>query len=202
LNVVSVQKILSSFVGPHNHCFPEVLGSISFAIATITYLFTVATYFDLRVFIIQERITYDFLFQQNTVSELGDQMIIIICSLIWFFCFLNWARLTKTLICCAYGILAAVAVLFGIDDLLFGMALISVPIIGGLLIFERFHVMTQRNLKWTWNLYLDSLLAIALIIGILSLVFSLMIFFTFQFSLLHLLFMHLIWCMITLTRYF
>lgn len=169
--MIRSSRYLSTLLGI-NRPRLEILGSISFALIVFIYAFTVSSFFDLRTFILLDRITYDFTINQTIISHYIDQLLILIGTFVWLISFLNSVK-GKVLICAVYGVSILVALFFPKEFLPLFMTLVSVPMIGTLLLYDNFAPKRLKILRWSSALSLNYLWIIASMFGILSLAFSL-----------------------------
>lgn len=149
----------------------EILSSAALVVITFFYIYTVTSFLDVEVFLLQNRVTYDFVFEIYLINPFFDHLVIDLCTFVWLGCSLINIR-SRLTACILFGVLVATALGLGNAYLLEMTALSSVPIILGFLFYN--YVLRTRTgldraiLAFDWNVYMTHLSIFAIYIGIVS----------------------------------
>ena len=144
-----------------------VISSAAFALILFFYVFTVGSYFQVSVSPLVNRVNYHELFTAYIINEFVDQLIIVYGTVLWLGLSLRGkARIVSSAV---YGVVASISVLASLQTLFDALALLSIPIIVSLLIFNRF---TSKKILHTTRLSLTYLAILGIATGFVSITVS------------------------------
>src|SRR2546428_10953241 len=113
-----------------------VISSAAFALILFFYIFTVGVYFHVSVSPLENRMNYHERFTAYIINEFVDQLVIVYGTVLWLGLSLRGkARIVSS---ATYGVVASISVLASLQTLFGALALLSIPLIISLLIFNRF----------------------------------------------------------------
>lgn len=144
----------------------EVIGSAILSIITFLYVYSVASFLNIPVFLLQARLTYRFSFESYVFGEQIDHIIIVAVTLSWLIISVRENRV-NLIICALFGALAILSIA-NLFNVLSPLSLASGPLIIGLLIFNSLPP-SGRSISFSKMLYFTYVSMIAIFIGIISL---------------------------------
>jgi hypothetical protein len=168
--------IIARFLGVESQKI-SIISSILLAAISFFYIFTLASYIQVTVYIFIRRVTYINPFDDYLITKYLDGVIISSLSLIWLVLFIN-EKVTKLAVCVVYGMLLITAVVANFPTLIDLTALTSLPII---VFFLSYRVIRAKGKKLVQNITLTLVshyfVIISIVMGIISIGISLSIFF-------------------------
>jgi hypothetical protein len=115
------------FLG-HGICIISIVNSALLATISIFYVYTLGSNLPVIVYYFLTRFTYIKPFNEYLINRYFDSIIISALTLAWLVLSLN-GKLTRTLVSSIFGILLAVAVIAGLDNLMSLVELATLPLI-------------------------------------------------------------------------
>jgi hypothetical protein len=164
----------------------SIITSASFVLVSLFYAYTVGSYLKLTVYPFENRIIYYEIFHSYIFSQFIDHLIIISMTAVWFGLSLRGkSRFFLPVI--YFGILTVLIAALGVHLLLEIAAIISMPIIVLLLIFNKLvYQKKMQILNNDTNLLLTNYFAVAgIVLGIIGLFISLAPLFSISHYLMH-----------------
>ena len=164
----------------------SIITSVSFVLVSLFYAYTVGSYLKLTVYPFENRIIYYEIFHSYIFSQFIDHLIIISMTAVWFGLSLRGKpRFFLSVI--YFGILTVLIAALGVNRLLEIAAIISMPIIVLLLIFNKLvYQKKMQILNNDTNLLLTNYFAVAgIVLGIIGLFISLAPLFSISHYLMH-----------------
>ncbi|MFL6359388.1 MAG: hypothetical protein ACJ72V_08625 [Nitrososphaeraceae archaeon] len=164
----------------------SIITSASFVLVSLFYAYTVGSYLKLTVYPFENRIIYYEIFHSYIFSQFIDHLIIISMTAVWFGLSLRGkSRFFLPVI--YFGILTVLIATLGVHLLLDFAAIISMPIIVLLLIFNKLvYQKKMQILNNDTNLLLTNYFAVAgIVLGIIGLFISLAPLFSISHYLMH-----------------
>lgn len=144
-----------------------IISSAAFALILFFYVFTVGSYFHVSISPLVNRVNYHEPFSSYIINELVDQLIIAYGTVLWFGLSLRGkARIVSS---ATYGAITSIAVLAGLQAFFDALALLSIPVIISILIFNRF---TSKKILYTSSLSLTYLAILGITTGFVSIIIS------------------------------
>lgn len=167
INELRVMRILGS-----RFSRLSVAASASLAILCLFYAYTIATYSQVTIYPLTNRVTYFSHFNFYIVNAYIDHVLIGSLLIIWVVLLVKGSK-AKYSIISIFATVFAIAIATRYVPLLNGVALISLPAIIGLMVYN-WHSSTKIfNERYSQQLNLNCLLILGMAIGIISLAFSL-----------------------------
>jgi hypothetical protein len=148
----------------------SIIASTVLALISFFYIYTVGSYFKIRTYILEDRVIYTRLFDNYIISSNVDHLIISFGMILWLSLYLRGKIRLFTLP--IYGGLTILGILINLDILLDFTALISIPLVIALLIYNKMSSKMILQNIYT-NLAVNYLAIIGIAVGIVGLSISL-----------------------------
>ena len=146
----------------------SIITSAVFALISFFYIYTLASYFKVGIYILQNRVVYDTFFNFYIINKHLDHLVIASGTVVWLALYIRGKL--KIAAAAIYGGLTVILATAGFDILLDIIVLISVPLIISFLAYNRFT--TKKPLNLYTNLSVNYLAIIGIVTGILSIIVS------------------------------
>jgi hypothetical protein len=148
----------------------SIISSASLALSCLFYIYLLASYFKISIHILQDRVVYDTFFSDIYITNrYVDHIIVIFGILLWLI--LSLKGKTRLTISAIYGAFFTIAILANIEVIIDILAVISVPIVVSLLIYNNATSKSIVNLG-RQSLFINYLTIIGIAVGIISIIIS------------------------------
>jgi hypothetical protein len=158
----------------HGNPIPSVVTSVILAIVSFFYIYTIGSFFNVSIYILQNRISYNTYFDFFIINRNIDHLIIISGIIVW--AALSFKGKARTVITVIYGGIIVIAVTTGVAVLLDITALMAIPFAISCLVYNRFAF--KKILTTSTSLYLNYIGVIVIVLGIASIIMSLGVLFS------------------------
>jgi hypothetical protein len=152
--------------------YTYIISSISLALVSVFYVYTVGSYLKVNIYPLQHRVSYYEFFDAYIINRTADQLIIIIGLSLWLGLSLR-GRVTRIVIPTIYGGIALLTAAANYAMLLDIIALTSIPIVLSVLLYDRF-VSKKKLLHVRPNiLFINYVAVLSTVAGIIGIIVSL-----------------------------
>ena len=152
--------------------YTYIISSISLALVSVFYVYTVGSYLKVNIYPLQHRVSYYKFFDAYIINRTADQLIIIIGLSLWLGLSLR-GRVTRIVIPTIYGGIALLTAAANYAMLLDIIALTSIPIVLSVLLYDRF-VSKKKLLHVRPNiLFINYVAVLSTVAGIIGIIVSL-----------------------------
>jgi hypothetical protein len=167
--IISRAQIAKAIVG-EGSSYRSILSSAILATTFFFYIYTFGSYFRIPVYVIQNRLTYTKIFADTyIINRNADHLLITLATVVWLVLSIRDGK-TKFVIACVYGSFAIGAALSRQDNALDVIALLSIPIIVSLLVYNNYS--HKKILNQDIKLSLSYFAIICIAIGVFSVIIS------------------------------
>ncbi len=168
IRAISAGNIAKS-LGYGTSSYTSFITSMTLAIISFFYIFTVADYFRIEIFFFQNRVTYPTPFSLYLINEYVDQLVIVIGLFVWLIFSLRIQTKTRYVVTLAFGALIALSISIRLDILVLIIALLSIPLCASFLIYNR-SSFTKRKFLHTQTslLYTNHIALVVTVVGLIS----------------------------------
>jgi hypothetical protein len=147
----------------------SMISSAAVTVASIFYIFRIGSYFKVSIHVLQNRVTYDTFFPNiYIVNRYADHLIIASGTFLWLV--LNVDGKLKFVIAATYAGVILLAFSTNYQILLDLVALLSVPLIIALLLYNR--LSTKKILKKYENLFINYIAVVGVGLAVISIIIS------------------------------
>jgi hypothetical protein len=162
-------KRIAKTLGLETANYVSIISSVAVTVASIFYIFTIGSYFKVSIHVLQNRVTYDTFFPNiYIVNRYADHLIIASGTFLWLV--LNVDGKLKFVIAATYAGVILLALSTNYQILLDLVALLSIPLIISLLLYNRFS--TKKILKKYENLFINYIAVVGIGLAIISIIIS------------------------------
>jgi hypothetical protein len=148
----------------------SIISSAILALISLFYIYTVGSYFNVNIYILQNRVTYYQFFDMYIFGRYIDHIIIACGIALWFVLSIRGkARFTASIV---YGGLTLIAVLANLNSFLDIIAVMSIPIVLSFLIYNKLACKKKKKILTVSyaNLTVNYIAIIGIGIGIISII--------------------------------
>ncbi|MDQ6862292.1 MAG: hypothetical protein M3044_00565 [Thermoproteota archaeon] len=165
---ISANDIAKS-LGYGTSSYTSFITSITLAIISFFYIFTVANYFSIQIFFFQNRITYQTPFSLYLIGGYIDQLLIVIGLSVWLIFSLRIETKMTYAVTIVFGVLIALSMAAHLDILVLVIALLSIPLCTSFLIYNRSSITKRKFLNaQTRLLFTNHVALVATVVGLIS----------------------------------
>ena len=152
----------------------SIITSATLALISFFYVYTFASYLKIDIYFFQNRVTYYTFFHDYVLNKYADQIVIVAGMVLWLALSINGREKRRYLIPLVYGGLLLYSILAYIGILLDVLALLSIPFVISVLMYNRFFAaLKEKFLKTDSNLlYVNYLALIGIVTGIISVIIT------------------------------
>jgi hypothetical protein len=165
--IISTTRIIK-LLG-HGNPIPSIVTSAIIAIVSFFYIYTIGSFLNVSIYILQNRISYNTYFDFFIINRNIDHIIIVSGIILW--AALSFKGKARTVIPVFYGGIILVTVTTGIVVILDIAALMAIPLAISCLVYNRFAF--KKILTTSTRLYINYIGVIVIIMGIASIIMSL-----------------------------
>jgi hypothetical protein len=152
------------------NCYSSIIASFILALVSFFYVFTVASYLKVSTFILENRVIYIETFDKYVINQYFDHTLIAVGTVMWFF--LSIRGKGRFYVSSIYGGLTIVGLVFKFDILIDVMALLTLPVVVSLLIYNK--IASRKRIVYAdSNLILNYIAIIGAITGGVGIILSL-----------------------------
>jgi len=169
--IISRAQITKAIIGEGNS-YRSIISSAILATTFFFYIYTFGSYFRIPVYVIQNRLTYTKIFADTyVINRNADHLLITLATVVCLVLSIRDGK-TRFVISCVYGSFAIGAALSRQDNALDIIALLSIPIIVSLLVYNNYRLSHKKILSLDIKLSLNYFAIICIAIGVFSIIIS------------------------------
>ncbi len=154
----------------------SIITSAVLALISFFYVYTLASYLKIDIYFLQNRITYYTFFHNYVINKYSDHLVIVSGIFLWLVLSINGkaGKRRRHVVPLVYGGLTLFSISANLGVLLDVLALLSIPFVVSLLVYNRFFAATEEKFLKTHTdlLYVNYLVIIGIVTGIISLVMT------------------------------
>lgn len=149
--------------------YTSFITSIALAVISFFYIFTVANYFGVQIFFLQNRVTYPTPFNLYLISQDVDQFVIVAGLFLWLAFSLKIETRIRYVVSILFGALIVLLISAHFDIIVAIIALLSIPLCTSFLIYNSSSFTKRKFLnQQTSLLYINYVALVATIIAAIS----------------------------------